>query len=173
MASFKPLPALKRGLRDAAIVIGSPVRGLRPLRCARCATEKLPNPVSITVAPLRNVSDIAPNIASTARWAEAWERSAVRATCSMSSALFTVCPPVGLAGQDVERITARKFGARYSYNKRWFTLQVGGQIAATRGRSRGSRTQNARIRRALHSAIAGPGERRDDLSPQRSKPNVS
>jgi hypothetical protein len=43
-ASRRSLPALKRTLFDAGIVIFSFVRGLRPSRAFRCETAKLPSP---------------------------------------------------------------------------------------------------------------------------------
>ncbi len=90
-ASFRPFPALKRGFRDAAISIVSPVLGLRPLRAARSPTENVPKPTKLTVSPLRRPCVMASNTASTARAAEALLRSACSATFSISSDLFTWC----------------------------------------------------------------------------------
>src|SRR5688572_17342298 len=51
MAAFSVAPAAKRGVFDAAILMTSPVAGLRPLRAARLVTEKVPKPVIPTVSP--------------------------------------------------------------------------------------------------------------------------
>nr|GEU28069.1 hypothetical protein [Tanacetum cinerariifolium] len=50
-ADFRVAPAENFGVFDAAILIASPVAGLRPLRAARLATEKVPKPVMPTVSP--------------------------------------------------------------------------------------------------------------------------
>lgn len=50
-ASFNALPAVNFGALLAMIVICSPVDGLRPVRSARLATVKLPNPISCTGSP--------------------------------------------------------------------------------------------------------------------------
>ena len=50
-AFLRPEPAVKRGTRLAAIVIVSPVRGLRPSRAPRSATWNLPKPVKLTSSP--------------------------------------------------------------------------------------------------------------------------
>src|SRR5690606_17237328 len=50
-AALSVAPAEKRGVLEAAILIASPVAGLRPLRAARFATEKVPKPVMPTVSP--------------------------------------------------------------------------------------------------------------------------
>ena len=44
-------PSVKRGTLLAAIVIDSPVRGLRPSRAPREATWNLPKPVKLTSSP--------------------------------------------------------------------------------------------------------------------------
>lgn len=45
-ASFKALPALNAGTVVAAILIESPVCGLRPSRAARSRVSKVPKPIS-------------------------------------------------------------------------------------------------------------------------------
>ena len=50
-AFLRPEPAVKRGTLLAAIVIDSPVRGLRPSRAPRWATWNLPKPVNETSSP--------------------------------------------------------------------------------------------------------------------------
>ena len=47
-ASRNPFPALSEGTVDAAISMGSPVRGLRPCRAGRCFTVNVPNPATLT-----------------------------------------------------------------------------------------------------------------------------
>ena len=44
--SFRALPALKAGALEAAILISSPVRGLRAVRAGRFFTSKVPKPIS-------------------------------------------------------------------------------------------------------------------------------
>ena len=50
--SFSSLPALNLGLCDALIVIGSPVRGLRPVEALRRDRAKVPKPTSRTSTPV-------------------------------------------------------------------------------------------------------------------------
>ena len=50
-ASLRTLPAVNPGRRAAAILISSPVRGLRPVRAARLFTLKVPKPTKVTVSP--------------------------------------------------------------------------------------------------------------------------
>ena len=50
-AFLRPEPAVKRGTLLAAMVIVSPVRGLRPSRAPRSATWNLPKPVKLTSSP--------------------------------------------------------------------------------------------------------------------------
>ena len=50
-ASFSALPALNAGFIDAATLIVSPVRGLRPSRAARLRTWNVPKPTTVTVSP--------------------------------------------------------------------------------------------------------------------------
>src|SRR3546814_2741721 len=65
-ASFRPLPALNLGWVDALIVIGSPVRGLRPVDALRFETEKVPKPTRRTSSPFLSAPEIETNTASTA-----------------------------------------------------------------------------------------------------------
>ena len=74
----------------------SPVCGLRPLRAARLRTEKVPNPTKVTTSPFLRAFVTALVILSTARLAVAFVMSAVEATASIKSALFTVCTPHAL-----------------------------------------------------------------------------
>src|SRR3712207_3191812 len=66
MAFFRPDPAVKRGTLLAAMVIDSPVRGLRPSRAPRSATWNLPNPVKDTALPPFSESEMTWMTASTA-----------------------------------------------------------------------------------------------------------
>src|SRR3546814_13432145 len=60
-ASFRPLPALNLGWVDALIVIGSPVRGLRPVDALRFETEKVPKPTRRTSSPFLSAPEIESN----------------------------------------------------------------------------------------------------------------
>src|SRR5574341_1202874 len=51
MADLNVLPAEKRGTLVAAILMASPVRGLRPMRALRLDTAKVPNPTRETRWP--------------------------------------------------------------------------------------------------------------------------
>src|SRR5579859_3335136 len=66
-ALFKALPAVKRGTREAAIWIRSPVRGFTPARAPRVPTWNLPNPETLTSLPRRSASCTVASTASTAR----------------------------------------------------------------------------------------------------------
>ena len=65
-AFLRPEPAVKRGTLLAAIVIVSPVRGLRPSRAPRSATWNLPKPVKLTSSPDLSAVSIVLMTASTA-----------------------------------------------------------------------------------------------------------
>ena len=82
------LPALNAGFIDAATLIVSPVRGLRPSRAARLRTANVPKPTTVTVSPFFRALVIAAMTASTARPASAFVSSAPSATASINSALF-------------------------------------------------------------------------------------
>lgn len=88
--SFKSAPALNLITFFAAIVISSPVRGLRPLRSPRSVTEKEPKPTSETRSPLLSAPAVASMNASRARFASAFEMPAPSAIASTNSALFMV-----------------------------------------------------------------------------------
>ncbi len=77
------------------ILMGSLVRGLRPVRAARLVTAKVPNPTIDTLPPFFKVVFTPPMTASSARVAAALEMSAWRAMCSINSDLFTKEPPLG------------------------------------------------------------------------------
>src|SRR5271166_1773013 len=90
--SRKPFPGLNLGCFEAAILIFSPVRGLRPSDAAREATEKVPKPTRRTSSPPLSASAIASNTASTALLASDFLSSVLPATASTSSFLFTGSP---------------------------------------------------------------------------------
>src|SRR5579883_1102221 len=93
IASLSPLPALNFGCFEAGILIGSPVRGLRPSEAARLRTLKVPKPTSRTSCPFFNDFVMESNTASTALAASALVSSVTAATASTSSFLFTSGPP--------------------------------------------------------------------------------
>jgi hypothetical protein len=87
-ASFNALPAVNFGALFALIVIGSPVDGLRPVRSARLATVKLPNPISCTVSPPARARVRVSSAESSARPASALLRLVSAAIAAISSVLF-------------------------------------------------------------------------------------
>src|ERR1019366_5501258 len=88
-ALFRPLPAVNRGTREAAIWLRSPVRGFPPARAPRSLTWNLPNPDTVTSLPRRSASSTVASTASTARAASCLVRSARSATWSTSSDFVT------------------------------------------------------------------------------------
>lgn len=50
IAAFNSFPALNFGTVVAAMLIDSPVRGLRPILAARSDVEKVPNPTRVTLS---------------------------------------------------------------------------------------------------------------------------
>ena len=90
MASLKPLPALKAGVLEAAILISLPVWGLRPVRAALLRTSKVPKPTSVTLSPFfRVISTVLVN-ALRAASASFLDRLASLAIASTSSVLFII-----------------------------------------------------------------------------------
>ncbi|CSB54036.1 Uncharacterised protein [Vibrio cholerae] len=83
---------MNEGTFASAILISSPVFGLRPVRAARVRTLNVPKPTSATWSPDCSVPLTASMNASRARPAEALEISAFAAICSTSCVLFTVIP---------------------------------------------------------------------------------
>src|SRR5699024_6711949 len=81
------LPCLKTMLRDAAMVMGSWVRGLMPCRSARSRTSKVPKPEMVTFSPLASARLRASNTAFTALSASFLVMSVFAATCAVRSAL--------------------------------------------------------------------------------------
>src|SRR5690606_15394062 len=86
--SLRPLPALNFGCVEALMVIGAPVRGLRPVEALRLVTEKVPNPTSRTSSPFDNALVIVSNTPSTALVASLRESPLASATAPISSFLF-------------------------------------------------------------------------------------
>ena len=58
---------MKAGALRAAIFNSAPVRGLRPVRAARCVTLNVPKPTSVTASPFLSAAVIAAVVASIAR----------------------------------------------------------------------------------------------------------
>src|SRR5207253_7449214 len=92
---------------EAAMRIFSPVLGLRPSEAAREATENVPKPTRRTSPPPLNAPVIDSNTASTALLAADFDRSALPATESINSFLFTCCP---LSESTEDRV---RFGAEF------------------------------------------------------------
>src|SRR5205085_1351766 len=90
-------PAVNRGTRLAAIVMLSPVRGLRPSRAPRSATWNFPNPVKFTSSPLFSESSMVLMTALTALSASFLDRPLVDATLSTNSD-FVMAPPLPSRG---------------------------------------------------------------------------
>src|SRR5262249_6847532 len=103
-ASFKPLPALKRTVVEAGIVISSPVRGLRPVPALRSAVWKVPKPTNRTSSFFFRAPSIAPNTASTTSDALVRGRSVWSATAAMRSILFTGSFPLDRVMQKNRRV---------------------------------------------------------------------
>jgi len=92
---------LNFGWLEALMVIGSPVRGLRPVEALRLATEKVPKPTRRTSSPLASAAVIVSNTPSTALVASLRESPLASATAPISSFLFIVKePPLRCAGFD-------------------------------------------------------------------------
>src|SRR5262245_19416404 len=77
------------GIRADGMVIARPVRGLRPLRAARRATTKVPNPLSETRSRRWSASRTEEKKVLTARSAATFEPPEARATMATRSALVT------------------------------------------------------------------------------------
>ena len=108
--SRNPLPGLNLACFDAAILIFSPVRGLRPSDAAREATEKVPKPTRRTSSPPFSASSIASKTASTALLASDFLMSVLLLTASTSSFLFTGTP--WASGRTKAHCFAGEFRAR-------------------------------------------------------------
>ena len=91
-ASRRVLPALNEGAVEAAMVMVSPVRGLRPVRAGRERVEKAPKPAIVTVSPLASASAMAENTALTAAAASDFDSEVLAATPTASSRLFIPRP---------------------------------------------------------------------------------
>ena len=84
-ASCHVLSALNEGALEAAMAMGSPVRGFRPRRAACVLVAKVPNPATVTVSPLARALAVAVNSAVTAAVALAYESDSAAATCEQRS----------------------------------------------------------------------------------------
>ena len=87
-ASLTAFPARNRTALLAAILIASPLCGLRPWRADRAATSKVPRPETRTASPAMSESIMAFTTAFTGCPAAAWFSSVARATFSISSDWF-------------------------------------------------------------------------------------
>src|SRR5262249_26304546 len=76
------------------MLIGSPVRGLRPCEAARSATVKVPKPTRRTSSPFRNAAATASKTPSTAFVASPFDRPVLVATTPIKSFLFTWRTPL-------------------------------------------------------------------------------
>ena len=85
--------AAKRTPRDAEMLTGAPVRGLRPLRAPRCVGLKLPKPATTTRRPERTSFETTWTSALTASSASRFANDVVLLTASISPDLFTAPPP--------------------------------------------------------------------------------
>src|SRR5258708_17237929 len=90
--SRNPLPGLNLACFDAAILIFSPVRGLRPSDAAREATENVPKPTRRTSSPSFSASAMTSNTPSTALLASDFLMPVLPPTASTRSFLFTDTP---------------------------------------------------------------------------------
>src|SRR3989344_7550090 len=93
-ASLRALPALNFGWFDAAMVIVSPVRGLRPVEALRLLTANVPKPTRRTSPPFFSEPVIASKTASTALLAAPLVRPLESATAAIRSCLFMPKEPL-------------------------------------------------------------------------------
>ena len=84
--SLNALPAENLTVLAAAILSGSPVFGLRPMRAARLPEAKVPKPISCTESPLVTALMICSIAEFNANSALALEISASSAIAAISSA---------------------------------------------------------------------------------------
>ena len=101
-AFLRPEPAVNRGTRLAAMVMLSPVRGLRPSRAPRSATWNFPKPVKLTSSPSLSDVSIVLMTALTAPSASFLDRPLVDATLSTNSD-FVMSSSFAVAGVSFPR----------------------------------------------------------------------
>ena len=89
-ASLKALPAVNFTVLAAAILMASPVFGLRPVRAARLPEPNVPKPINCTLSPLVTALMMASMDVFNTLSAEALEISASFAIFSTNSALFII-----------------------------------------------------------------------------------
>ncbi len=106
-ASRSPFPALNEGTLDAAISMGSPVRGLRPCRAGRCLTVNVPKPAMLTDSPLASPSVMTPRKALTAASASHFETLVLSATWAAMSDFFVLRSPCACLARDGSQRTNR------------------------------------------------------------------
>src|SRR5580693_2914243 len=118
MASLSCLLALKRGTLAAAILIFSPVCGLRPSPALRLVTWNVPKPTSRTFSFFFNDLVITVSMASMAPAASVLERLVEAATAAIKSYLFTGEPLHGPAASSV-RAAGKRRQRRIPYFVGW------------------------------------------------------
>src|SRR6266576_456224 len=108
MASLSALLALKRGTLAAAILIFSPVWGLRPSPALRRETWNVPKPTSRTFSFFFNDLVMTVSMASMAPAASVLEMLVEAATAAIKSCLFTGEPLHGPAASSVRAAAKRR-----------------------------------------------------------------
>src|SRR6266852_2346610 len=108
IASLSCLLALKRGTLAAAILIFSPVWGLRPSPALRLETWNVPKPTSNTFSFFFNDLVMTVSTASMAPAASVLERLVEAATAAIKSCLFTGEPLHGPAASSVRAAGKRR-----------------------------------------------------------------
>ena len=139
-ASRSDLLALNVGARKGAMVMVSPVCGLRPCRAARRRVENVPNPAMVMVSPPARASAMAENTALTAEAASVQDRDASIETSNFTldlSAIRCMCPDsddvsveAAEAAVSAPKAPELKPGRRHAHHGG--IGRVGGGIAAPR-----------------------------------------
>jgi hypothetical protein len=137
--------AAKRTPRDAEMLTGAPVRGLRPMRAPRCVGLKLPNPATTTRRPDRTSFETTWTSAFTASSASRFANDVVLVTASISPDLFTA-PPPEMQSQQSKKVLETKASicviARHA------------ERARARGHAQGLQQRNSAWRTDLHDTTA-------------------
>jgi hypothetical protein len=137
--------AAKRTPRDAEMLTGAPVRGLRPMRAPRCVGLKLPKPATTTRRPDRTSFETTWTSAFTASSASRFANDVVLVTASISPDLFTA-PPPEMQSQQSKKVLETKASicvrARHA------------ERARARGHAQGLQQRNSAWRADLHDTTA-------------------
>ncbi len=99
--SLNAFPAENLTVLEAAILIASPVLGLRPTRAARFPELNVPKPINCTLSPLVTAFLIVSKAAFNACSALALDNSDSPAIAATSSALFKLCSLMMFNRKDV------------------------------------------------------------------------